>query len=70
MDVYNNEGKMVFSKFDFANGEVVGKSSSSAPKGGAPGGGGGKPGPKDPKAALNKIKKHKEKLQSLEAIGK
>ena len=68
--VYNNEGKMVFSKFDFANGEVVGKSSSSAPKGGAPGGGGGKPGPKDPKVALNKIKKHKEKLQSLEAIGK
>jgi len=68
--VYNNEGKMVFSKFDFANGEMVGKSSSSAPKGGAPGGGGGKPGPKDPKAALNKIKKHKEKLQSLEAIGK
>ena len=60
--VYNSEGKMVFSKFDFANGETVGtKDADTAGK---------KPGPKDPKAALNKIKKHKEKLQSLEAIGK
>jgi len=60
--VYNSEGKMVFSKFDFANGETVGTKDADT--------GGKKPGPKDPKAALNKIKKHKEKLQSLEAIGK
>jgi len=64
--VYNSDGKMVFSKFDFANGEVVkGSQSGTAEKKPGP-----KPGPKDPKAALNKIKKHKEKLQSLEAIGK
>ena len=56
--VYNNEGKMVFSKFDFTNGEC------------AIGGGSTKKPALDPKAALGKIQKHKDKIQSLQAIGK
>lgn len=56
--VYNNDGKMVFSKFDFTNGEC------------AIGGGTTKKPALDPKAALGKIQKHKEKIQSLQAIGK
>merc|ERR1712061_434880 len=56
--VYNNEGKMVFSKFDFANRELAGSGSNK------------KSINLDPKSALNKIKKQKEKIQSLEAIGK
>ena len=55
--VYNNDGKMVFSKFDFTNGEC------------AIGGGNAKNPVLDPKAALGKIQKHKEKIQSLQAIG-
>ena len=49
---------MVFSKFDFTNGEC------------AIGGGSTKKPVLDPKAALGKIQKHKEKIQSLQAIGK
>ena len=56
--VYNSDGKMVFSKFDFTNGEC------------AIGGGDKKKPVLDPKAALGKIQKHKEKIQSLQAIGK
>ena len=56
--VYNNDGKMVFSKFDFTNGEC------------AIGGGTAKKPALDPKAALGKIQKHKEKIKSLQAIGK
>ena len=56
--VFNNDGKMVFSKFDFSNGEC------------AIGGGSTKKPVLDPKAALGKIQKHKEKIQSLQAIGK
>ena len=49
---------MVFSKFDFTNGEcAIGGESAKKPA-------------LDPKAALGKIKKHKEKIQSLQAIGK
>ena len=55
--VYNNDGKMVFSKFDFTNGEC------------AIGGGSTKKPVLDPKAALGKIQKHKEKIQSLQSIG-
>ena len=55
--VYNSDGKMVFSKFDFTNGEC------------AIGGGDKKKPVLDPKAALGKIQKHKEKIQSLQAIG-
>lgn len=57
--VYNAEGKVVFSKFDFteenATGDGVGKK---------------KKGKIDPKSALQKITKHKEKIKSLNAIGK
>ena len=56
--VYRNDGKMVFSKFDFANAEMAGTKASGNDKKHL-----------DPKSALNKIKKHKEKLESLEAIG-
>merc|ERR1719216_236134 len=56
--VFNSDGKMVFSKFDFTNGEC------------AIGGESAKKTALDPKAALGKIKKHKEKIQSLQAIGK
>ena len=56
--VYNSDGKIVFSKFDFTNGEC------------AIGGGDKKKPVLDPKAALGKIQKHKEKIQSLQAIGK
>jgi len=56
--VYNSDGKMVFSKFDFTNGEC------------AIGGGDKKKPVLDPKAALGKIQKHKEKIQSLQSIGK
>ena len=56
--VFNSDGKMVFSKFDFTNGEcAIGGESAKKPA-------------LDPKAALGKIKKHKEKIQSLQAIGK
>ena len=56
--VYNSDGKMVFSKFDFTNGEC------------AIGGGDKKKPVLDPKAALGKIQKHKEKIQSLQSIGR
>ena len=56
--VYNNEGKMVFSKFDFANGELAGSNPSKKTLN------------QDPKSALNKIRKQKEKIQSLEAKGR
>ncbi len=57
--IFNSEGKVVFSKFDFSE-EARG------------GGGEGDKHKKnlDAKAALTKIQKHKEKIKSLEAIGK
>lgn len=55
--IFNSEGKMVFSKFDFANGE-------SAPVEGV------KKTKLDPKSALKRIQNEKEKLQSLKSIGK
>ena len=59
--VYNNDGKMVFSKFDFGNGEcAIGNDDGT----------GAKKQSLDPKAALGKIQKHKEKIKSLQAIGK
>ena len=52
--VFNEEGKMVFSKFDFT----------------APDEGAGKKKPNlDPKSALAKLNAQKEKIKSLEAIG-
>lgn len=53
--VYNSEGKMVFSKFDFS--EDGGIDSSKKTK-------------LDPKAALKKLQSHKEKMESLKEIGK
>ena len=55
--VYNNDGKMVFSKFDFKHGESAIN-------------GDNKKLTLDPKAALSKIQKQKEKIHSLQAIGK
>ncbi len=56
--VYNNDGKVVFSKFDFTSEETSGAGPAEMKKN------------LDPKSALQKIKKHKEKVQSLEALGK
>ena len=57
--VYNSEGKMVFSKFDFTDdqGFRVCDTDQKKPK-------------LDPKAALAKLQKHKEKISSLEGQGK
>lgn len=54
--IYNSEGRMVFSKFDF--GELTTPDTSSMKKTNL-----------DPKAALHKIKKVKEKVKELEAKG-
>ena len=54
--IFNSEGRMVFSKFDF--GELTAPTPILK-----------KTGTKDPKAALHKIKKVKEKLQDLESKG-
>jgi hypothetical protein len=57
--VYNADGKMVFSKFDFTDDGGF-KVDNAEPK-------------KiklDPKAALAKLQKHKDKIKSLEAEGK
>jgi hypothetical protein len=55
--VYNSEGKMVFSKFDFtsSNGPVDQKAAGKKTK--------------DPKAALQSIQKAKDKLKRLESSG-
>jgi hypothetical protein len=53
--VYNEEGKMVFSKFDFT---APDESKDGAKQ------------KVDPKSALAKLKAHKEKIKSLEKIGK
>lgn len=54
--VYNSEGKMVFSKFDFT--EENGTNAEEKKK------------KLDPKSALQKIKQHKEKIDSLTAVGR
>ena len=51
--IYNSEGKMVFSKFDFTEEQKDQKKPQI-----------------DPKSALKKIQKEKDKLKSLEEIGK
>lgn len=51
---YNHEGKMVFSKFDFSEDGSSSKKKQSL----------------DPKSALQKVQRNKEKLKSLEEIGK
>ncbi len=55
--VFNAEGKVVFSKFDFSGENGDGDHQSKKKK------------KLDPKAALGQIQKQKEKIQSLEAIG-
>ncbi|XP_059093526.1 surfeit locus protein 6 homolog [Tigriopus californicus] len=62
--VYNSEGKVVFSKFDFSEDSAP----TSEVKAKISGPGGIKAA--DPKAALQKIKKHKEKIKTLKAEGK
>ena len=57
--IYNSEGKLVFSKFDFTE-----ENGGHKPEGSK------KAGTKDPKAALTKIQKQKDKLKSLKASGK
>ena len=51
--IYNSEGKMVFSKFDFTEEQKKDEKKTQM----------------DPKSALKKIQKEKEKLKSLEEIG-
>lgn len=51
--VFNSEGKMVFSKFDFSG---LGKSKNKKKE-------------KDPKIILQNLQKQKEKLEQLEAVG-
>lgn len=53
--VYNSEGKMVFSKFDFSE---QGGGTGEAKKQNL-----------DPKSALRKIEGHKQKIKKLEEIG-
>ena len=57
--VYNADGKMVFSKFDFTDDGGFKVDDSDAKKIQL-----------DPKAALAKLQKHKEKIKTLEAEGK
>eukprot|EP00095_Tigriopus_kingsejongensis_P002035 maker-scaffold556_size137522-snap-gene-0.29 protein:Tk02035 transcript:maker-scaffold556_size137522-snap-gene-0.29-mRNA-1 annotation:"surfeit locus protein 6 homolog" len=59
--VYNSEGQVVYSKFDFTEQPQPQKAKVLGP-------GGVKS--SDPKVALQKIKKHKEKLKSLKQAGK
>lgn len=55
--VYNSDGKIVFSKFDFKSAET----SAGTPN---------KKQQLDPKAALNRLQKEKEKIKSLAEKGK
>ena len=55
--IFNSEGRMVFSKFDF--GELTASATSSTLKKTT----------NDPKAALHKIKKVKDKVKSLQEKG-
>lgn len=63
--VYNSEGKVVFSKFDFSEDSAPISEGKAKAKVSGPGG----IKAADPKAALQKIKKHKEKIKSLTAEG-
>jgi hypothetical protein len=57
--VFNAEGKMVFSKFDFTDDRGFKTDDAEHKKQAL-----------DPKSALAKLQKHKEKLKSLESEGK
>ncbi len=59
--IFNSEGKVVFSKFDFSGENGGGDGEDKAKK--------RHRGKADPKAALEQIRRQKEKIQSLEAIG-
>nr|CAD7457960.1 unnamed protein product [Timema tahoe] len=58
--VFNSQGKMVFSKFDFSEMGAQGTGGSALKS----------KGPKSPGKILQKIQRHKEKLQQLESEGK
>lgn len=63
--VYNNGGKMVFSKFDFGSKADL----AAVDKGGPQQPGAARKGGTDPKAALAKIQKHKEMIKTLKTKG-